>query len=321
MLYLDETHLLDIGIPWRELIDVLESAVRHMNDGDFVQPLKPYLRYKDPKNRIIAMPAYVGGEFARAGIKWIASFPDNIRRNMPRAHSVTILNDADTGVPAAIINAPLLSVIRTASLSGLMLKYYARERPLESFNLGIIGWGPIGRHHFRMCTELYGDRINEIYLYDLKGIDDETIPLPYRSKVRVTEDWRDIYRRADVFITCTVSEHRYVDVPPRPGSLLLHVSLRDYLPEALQFVSAVVVDNWSEVCRENTDIELLHLEKGLRAEDTMSLADVVCRNGLTGIRSEEPVLFCPMGMAVFDITVADFYVKRAEALKIGLDLK
>lgn len=320
MLYLDERHLAGIGIRWRELTEVLEAAVRHMDEGDFAQPLKPYLRFGNPKNRIIAMPAYVGGRFARAGIKWIASYPDNIHRNLPRAHSVTILNDSETGEPTAVINTSLLSVIRTASLSGLMLNYYAKERPLPRFNLGIVGWGPIGRHHFRMCTELFGDQIDGIYLYDLKGIDIETIPSPYRSKVKAADDWREVYLHADVFITCTVSESRYIDVAPKPGSLLLHVSLRDYLPEALQSVDVVVVDDWNEVCRENTDIEMLHLENGLQAEHTLSLADVVCRNGLAGIGHEQPILFCPMGMAVFDIAAADFYVNQAKALKVGIEL-
>lgn len=318
MLYLNEEHLLGIGIPWHELIDQLEQSVRIMDEGRFVQPLKPYLRYKDPKNRIIAMPAYVGGGIDRAGIKWIASFPDNIRRGKPRAHSVVILNDPDTGEPAAIINTSLLSVIRTASLSGLMLKHYAMRRPLRGLNIGIIGLGPIGRYHLRMCVELFGDDIEGIYLYDLKGIDVNTLDSKLRSRVTVVKDWRLVYRNSDVFITCTVSERRYVNSPPKPGSLLLHVSLRDYKPEALENVDTVVVDDWSEVCRENTDIEMLHVEYGLSEEHTISLEDVVCRDGLAGLRNDQVLLFCPMGMAVFDIATADFYVKRAEALEVGI---
>lgn len=54
-------------------------------NNEFAQPIKPYLRYNNLKNRIIAMPAYAGGECDMAGIKWIASYPDNINQ-IGRAH-------------------------------------------------------------------------------------------------------------------------------------------------------------------------------------------------------------------------------------------
>ena len=91
-----------------------------------------------------------------AGIKWIASFPDNIEKSIPRAHSVVILNDSSTGQPVAIINTPLLSILRTAAVSGLLLRYFDLARGLGRFNLGILGWGPLGRNHFKIITELYG---------------------------------------------------------------------------------------------------------------------------------------------------------------------
>ncbi|GIP38563.1 2,3-diaminopropionate biosynthesis protein SbnB [Paenibacillus sp. J31TS4] len=320
MLYLNEGDLRRIGIEWEALADTLEETVRLMDAGDYAQPIKPYLRYRDPVNRIIAMPAYIGGRFEIAGIKWIASFPGNLRRGLPRAHSVAVLNDAGTGEPVAIVNTALLSVVRTASVSALFLRHYLRSRPGGGLTVGIIGWGPIGRHHYRMCMDLYGERIEKVYLYDLNGIDLETIAPEERAKVTVASGWQDVYDRSDLFLTCTVSEQRYVDAAPKPGRLLLHVSLRDYLPEALQGIGAIIVDDWDEVCRDGTDIEQLHKQYGLRAQDTLSLRDVVCRDALGKVQAEEPVLFSPMGLAAFDIATADYYVRRAQAAGIGTRL-
>ena len=135
MIYLNEENLKQIGINWNETIEVIEDAVMCLNNKDFSQPIKPYLRYRDLKNRIIAMPAYVGGGFNVVGIKWIASFPDNIKKGIARANSVVVLNNADTGEPTAIINTALLSIIRTVSVSGLMTKYFDKTRKLQNFNL------------------------------------------------------------------------------------------------------------------------------------------------------------------------------------------
>ena len=53
MIYLNEENLKQIGINWNETIEVIEDAVMCLNNKDFSQPIKPYLRYRDLKNRII----------------------------------------------------------------------------------------------------------------------------------------------------------------------------------------------------------------------------------------------------------------------------
>jgi ornithine cyclodeaminase len=337
MLYLGEEHLRAIGESWRDWVDRIKLAVRIMDQGDYAQPLKPYLRYGDPANRIIAMPAYIGGPVGTAGLKWIASFPGNLRLGLPRAHSVTILNDAVTGEPKAIINSPLVSAVRTAAVSGLMLREWlglrlldhAREEALGGLRIGIIGYGPIGRMHQFMCLSLFGEHIDHIMLYDIQGVKprnqeaDAYRERPKRKAVpiRVAGSWQELYRSCNVVITCTVSRERYIDMPPAPGTLLLDVSLRDYGLEALRGIRSVVVDDWTEVCRENTDIELLHREAGLTEERVATLRDIVCREAMAHLPAGEPLLFCPMGMAAFDIAIADWYVDRAEELGVGIKLQ
>jgi len=320
MLYLNDRDIRAVGLDWPNLVETVEAAVRIIDSGDYAQPVKPYLRYKNPHNRIIAMPAYVGGNVNAAGIKWISSFPNNLKAGLPRAHSIIVLNDPITGQPSAVLNSPLPSIVRTASISGLMIRYFMQARPLERIHLGIIGWGPVGQHHLLMAAALYGDRIERIRIFDLREADLSGIPPLYRDRIEVAETWADVYRHSNIFITCTVSNHRYIDIPPGKGSLLLNVSLRDYKPEALASVKAVIVDDWDEVCRENTDIERLHLEQGLTRADTRMITDVVSRRSLAEFPADEPILFCPMGMAVFDIAVAVYYVGKARGKGIGTEL-
>jgi N-[(2S)-2-amino-2-carboxyethyl]-L-glutamate dehydrogenase len=172
MLYLGDEHIRQIGLQWGELVDCLEMTVQLMDGGEYAQPLKPYLRYNNPANRIIAMPAYIGGSMKTAGIKWIASFPGNIDAGLPRAHSVTLLNDADTGIPYAMLNTPLPSAARTAAVSGMLLRHYLNARESSrTFRLGIIGFGPVGRLHYDMCCRLFGDRLEQLLIYDIRRPD------------------------------------------------------------------------------------------------------------------------------------------------------
>jgi N-[(2S)-2-amino-2-carboxyethyl]-L-glutamate dehydrogenase len=319
--YLNEKDLRDVGLNWNDTIDAIEDAVVCLDMKDFAQPVKPYLRYRNPANRIIAMPAFVGGKVNLSGIKWIASFPGNIDNAIPRAHAVVILNKAETGEPLSIINTALLSIIRTSSVSGLMIRYFLKARPMEKINLAIIGWGPIGRHHFQMATSVMGGKLDKIFLYDLREIDKDEIDSPYKDKVVVVDSWQEAYTDTDIFITCTVSKAPYVDLPPKTGSLQLNCSLRDYKVDILDYTKAIIVDDWEECCREKTDLEMMHLNRGLMAQDTKSIADVVVHNCMADYPAEEAVMFNPMGMAVFDIAIGKYYLEKAREMGLGRELE
>ncbi|KKO52945.1 ornithine cyclodeaminase [Paenibacillus sp. DMB20] len=320
MLYLNDSHIQELGIDWQVLIGIIKDVIRVEDAGDCVFPLKPYLRFGDPGNRIIAMPAYVGGSFDLAGIKWIASFPQNHLHGLPRAHNTVILNDTETGEPLAFLNSGMLSGLRTAAVSGVMLQAYVEARQPPGLKMGIIGWGPIGRLHLDMCAAVLGGKLEQVILHDLRGIDPETVPAELRDITVITDDWRTAYRQADVIATCTVSANRYIDEAPEEGKLLLGVSLRDYIPESVAHINTIVVDDWNEVCRENTDVEQLHLRYGLQSSDVRTLADVVCRGALFRREAAGTVYFNPMGLAIFDIGIAGHYWRKAVKLGKGVKL-
>lgn len=319
MKYLSDNEFKQMDTNWRETIGCIETAVQALDVKDYAQPVKPYLRYNNKKNRIIAMPAYVGQNIHSAGIKWIASFPDNHKKNIPRANCVVILNNADTGEVKSIINTPLISIIRTASVSGLVIKHYLKKVNNTKFNIGIIGWGPIGQQHYQMATALLGDKVNKIYIYDLREITQENIKKD--NRVVICKEWKEAYLNCDIVITCTVSDRPYINEKPKAGALLLNVSLRDYMSEVYEYVkNTIIVDNWKEVCREGTDIERFSLEKGLDETMVKTITDIVCEDGFKDYDQDKTVMFNPMGMAVFDIALAEYYYKKSEALNVGQDL-
>lgn len=318
MIYLNNEHIKELGIDWPTLLSVIETTIEMVQTSEIVQPLKPYLRFRQPGNRIIAMPAFVGGVTDISGIKWIASFPDNINHGLPRAHSTLILNNPHNGVPVAVLNSGLLSQLRTAAVSGVMLRKYMELGRKRAYRLGMIGWGPIGRRHMDMILSLYGDRIDRISLYDRKGIDSSSLEGDLRSQIVMASSWQEVYRQSDLFVTCTSSTDCYIDEPPVPGSLLMNISLRDFLLTSIHAIKAVIVDDWDEVCRENTDIEQLHLQHGLAEKDTLSLKQVVCGAGLGSFAPSEPIFFNPMGMAAFDMAIAAYYWRRAEERGVGV---
>lgn len=322
MKYLNKQDILSLGINWREILGELVKATELIHTDKVAQPLKPYLRFNDPANRIIAMPAYVGGGVGAAGIKWIASFPDNLDKGLARAHSVMILNDQDTGEPTSIINTAYTSGIRTAAVTGVVIDKYLEQNHdgTSPMNWGIIGFGPIGQLHLEMIASLYSSLIDKVYIYDLRGVDISAIPEAIRDKVEVTRDWVTAFKHAQVFMTCTASKEPYIHEFAEKGTLQLNVSLRDYTDGFRDCVDVMIVDNWEEVCRENTDIERMHLNKGLIKEEVLDIYDAVCGSGLADCK-DKVVMFNPMGMAIYDIATANYYHQQSVKNKVGLDLE
>lgn len=321
MIYLNDKTINDLPFSWSDGLKIIEDSVKCLDVSDYAQPVKLYLRYNDLKNRIIAMPAYVGGEILQSGLKWIASFPNNIHKGMTRAHSVIILNEFDTGKPYCIINSGTISSIRTASVSGFLMDKYVKQKNYSEVKVGMTGFGPIGQHHLRMCQEVLQEKLSEIWIYDLNGVDFDKVPASLKTKVKEAKSWEEAYLDADVFMTCTVSKERYIDKAPKPGSLHLNVSLRDYKTDVFPwFKNAMVVDSWEEVCRENTDVEHFNQLCGLQKEDAIPMQAFLTEDYLSKLEPDQAIMFNPMGMAIFDISIASHFLNLSHQHNKGVVL-
>jgi ornithine cyclodeaminase len=218
-----------------QVVTLVEATYRLHGAGDSVNPPSYFLRFPDrPSDRIIALPASIGGQQRVDGLKWISSFPENVAAGIPRASAVLILNDHDTGYPFACLESSIISATRTAASAALAADWLSRgrERPARA---GFFGVGLIARyiHTFLAAT---GWSFSEIGVHDLsaehaagfRGYLEKAGP----GRITVYEDAEQLIRSSDLVVFATIAGEPHVsDVSWfEHNPVVLHVSLRDLAP-------------------------------------------------------------------------------------------
>jgi len=299
-----------------DCIDVVRDAYLAHDGGHSVNPDSYFLRFPDkPDCRIIALPAYLGNGFHVAGIKWIASYPENVRRGFPRASAVLVLNDCDTGYPFAILESSIISAARTAA-SATLAAYWLSGQTRRTEALGIVGTGFIARYVYDFLIDT-GWTIKDVRLFDKSPGEAEKFKrtvcrAEQHRSVKVVPHVTELLGASDLIVFTTVASVPHVadawvfDHNP----IVLHISLRDLAPEIL-LQAQNVVDDVEHVMKANTSPHLAEQLSGNRNFVTGTLADVLL--GRRSVHRNRPIIFSPFGMGILDVAVGKWVYDQAAA--------
>lgn len=307
----------------RELIDLAGQAYVTHGRGLSRLPQSEYLRFPGmERERIIPKAGYLGGDHPAAGIKWIASFPDNVGKGLARASALMILNDLDTGRPTTVMEGSLISGQRTAAGAALAARTLHRGERYE--RVGVIGCGPINSETLRF---LLADRrpVGAIGLFDLDAARMESFAadlraLGFQGEIAVAPSAEALLGNCDLlaFGTSAVVPSVSTLAVCRPGTTVLHTSLRDFSPAAV-LEADNVVDDVDHVLQANTSLHLAEQQTGRRDFVRATLAQVLEGNAPAragdGARC---VLYSPFGLAALDLAFGEFVARRCREAGQGI---
>jgi len=302
---------------------VREAYEAHLR-GNTALPQSSFLRFPgagQERNRIIALPAYLGEGFDMAGIKWISSFPGNLERGIERASAALILNAADTGRPLALLESSVISAARTAASAALAAGVLHPDPDVT--RCGLIGCGLINHEITRFLLAVF-PRLRTLVLHDT---DPERAAvfgrrcqrLAPRLETVVVERAEEVLAEAELVSFATTAGTPHVsDVSMcRPGTTILHVSLRDLAPEVI-LAADNVVDDVDHVCRALTSIHLAETKAGSRDFIRCTLAEITSGRAAPRPHPERITVFSPFGLGILDIAVGQLVYTRVRDAGGGL---
>ncbi|MFG1678317.1 2,3-diaminopropionate biosynthesis protein SbnB [Micromonospora sp. NPDC049282] len=305
-----------------EVLRAVREAYLCHQQGLTAVPHSVFLRFPDDdRNRIIALPAYLGGEDPVAGVKWIASFPANIETDLPRANAVMILNSVRTGEPEALVEAATISARRTAASAALAAATLAAGTPDTGVTL--FGCGVINGEVLRFLrTTLPG--LTAVTVFDLdagraRSFAEASAARYPTLTVEVAESAAAALRAHRLVSLATTAGTPHLDAAYcPPGTLVLHLSLRDLSP-ATVLASTNIVDDADHVCRASTSLHLAEQEVGHRDFVTASLGSLL--SGAPYRRPDDGLtVFSPFGLGILDLAVARLVRRRAADQGVGTTL-
>jgi ornithine cyclodeaminase/alanine dehydrogenase-like protein (mu-crystallin family) len=321
------------GLEIRPTIETVAEALRLHARGDTVLPHKPTIRWsadldsEERDGRIMAMPAYVGGSFGVAGVKWIPSVPSNPARGLPRGIGMVVLTSRETGLPLAVMDGTVVSAMRTAAVTGVACRLLA---PPGAGVVALLGAG--AQAHTQLLALEAELVLGEVRVFDSSpgraeafcareaaGAGRESFDL---APVASAEE---ACRGASVIVPVTIAPQPYV--PPNwldPGSLFVSISSLDPTVDVIRGADLLVCDDWEHETGHPSRPFARAIAEGAVPPDGAGVRELgrILTGEQPGRASpNERVFVSPVGLAIEDVAAAHRVYGRARDLGIGTTLE
>lgn len=301
-----------------QIVEIVKNAYLLHHQGQSSLPHSVFLRFPgNDTDRIIGLPAYLGGESPAAGMKWVSSFPHNIEQGMERASAAIFLNEMAHGRVQAILEGSVISAKRTAASAALAGKCLHGNKSETA--AGLVGCGVINSEILRFLRCQF-PRLETVYLYDLspERMDAFIAKNPYPGLRYVKLDGIEPLFSAAKLVSFTTTAgtpylHRIDALTPE--HTVLGVSLRDLGTEIIESAHNIV-DDFDHVCREKTSIHLTYEKRGVNDFVAGNIADAVTGRVPPRVPGKATV-FSPFGLGVLDLALARYVYEQARAQGVG----
>ncbi|MBN2409033.1 MAG: ornithine cyclodeaminase family protein [Candidatus Aminicenantes bacterium] len=314
ILYLSRADVEAAAVPMDRIIAAVETMFREKGEGRVEMPPKPGIHPR-PDSFIHAMPAYIPALHS-AGMKWVSGFPENIGKGLPYISGVIVLNDSETGIPMAIMDATWITAKRTGAATAVAARYLARA---DSGSAGILGCGVQGRSNLEALKTRFPLRRVKAYDTDFQTRSRYAREMSLRLDLDVipVDTPKDAVAGADIVITAgPLLKTPHATIPPGWLAEGAFASLVDYD----SYWSRAALKEVDKFCTD--DVPQLEYSKTLGYFQDIppvyaELGELVTGRKPGRENPSERTLTCNLGLALDDIAAAPLVYRAAVEKGLG----
>lgn len=318
MLYLSRHDVELINLPMLTIIESLEEMFIEKGNGRVEMPPKPGIHPR-PDSFIHAMPAFIPSTGA-AGVKWVSGFPENLGKNLPYISGLLILNDSETGIPAAVMDCTWITAKRTGAATAVAAKYLARP---ESSIAGIVACGVQGRSNLEALASVFSlDRVKAFDIVpEVASEFASEMSRTFGFEVETVETAQEAVEESDLVVTSgPILQNPSPVIEPgwlKPGAFACPLDFDSYWKgSALAEVEKLATDDVAQLG--------YYRSVGYFTETPEPYADLgqIVAGKKPGRENEdERTISVNLGLALEDMATARLIYREAVDRGIGIDLE
>lgn len=319
MLALSKEDILHV-LTMSDAMEAIERAYKAYEAENFLMPRRSQIT-KNGAETLLFMPCFSTRRF---GSKIVTVFPENTEKGMPVTQGLMLLNDAETGVPLAVMDGTFLTAFRTGAIGGVAVRHLSNR---DTIRLGLIGTGVQGKYLLlAACT---AKRVSDIYLFNRTPshippfIEDVRSQLNAPIVFHIAEGSEEVVQESDVIITATTSSDPVI---PNHASILEHklfIGIGSYRPDMREFPEALytllnkIYIDTSDAAAESGDVIIPLENRWLTRDRVIPFSKVIAGKKHPQNTDDETILFKSVGMSLFDLCVADVIFEQAKTHGAG----
>lgn len=302
-----------------EALRIIKMAFRAHASGKTQMPAKIYLKLRQYNGDLRAMPAFLENNRA-CGIKWVSVFPDNRKYGLPTIQAIIILNDAKTGFPLAIMDGTYITRIRTGAAGGIAAKYLAKR---DSRIIALVGCGIQAQAQLEAINQYFDISLVKVWGYQkhqAAGFIREMAD--FSSKMEISYNIKDCLKDADIVVTTTPSRKpivfkNWLKEGAHINAIGADAKGKQELDPKILRKAKIVIDDWAQAPASG-EINV-PWAKGLigRKNIYATLGELILQRRKARAPTKEITIFDSTGLAIQDISIAQFIYQKALKMGIG----
>ena len=319
MLYLNKD---DIGklVVFEEMIATIERAMEIYSKKQFMQPDRIGFNVTASETYLY-MPCFTD---EIKGTKILTLSTENHKYNLPTIQGVMLLNDPKTGRINCMLDGASITGYRTGAVGSTGIKYTSKE---SDKNLGIIGSGV--QAYYQALYAASVRELENIYVFDVLadkcGTFAKTLQerLP-KIKVQAAASAEELIKKSEIIVTVTPSTS---PVMPDSAELLegkhfvgigsYKPTMQEYPGSIFRLLDKIYID--VDFAMEESGDLIIPCEKGWFSKDNIQTLYPAIRD--RSIDRDKTTFYKSVGMALFDILVANNIYQKALERKIGQTIR